>query len=80
MSNPKIGNKSEAWGFSSPKFGPRDSLSLGALATKYMEESYMSYCPEDMYKLNPPAAKPTEEYLEEAFNDDLNVTGLPPMV
>ena len=40
----------------------------------------MSHCPEGIYKLNPLAAKPTKEYLEEAFNDDLNITGLPPMV
>ena len=40
----------------------------------------MSHCPEDIHKLNPPIVKQTKEYLEKAFNDDLNVTGLPPMV
>ena len=34
----------------------------------------MSLCPENMYKLNPPAANPTKEYLEEEFNDDHNAT------
>ena len=53
LSNPKIGNKSEPWGFRSPNFGFKDSPTLGAAATKNIGEFYMSYCLEDMPKHNP---------------------------
>ena len=39
-SDPKIGNKSEAWGFRSPSFGFKDAPSLGAAAKKNMGEFY----------------------------------------
>ena len=74
LSNPKIGNKSEALDFRSPSFGLKYSPSLGAAATKNMGEFYMSHCPEDMHKLNTPVVKQPKEYLEKEFNDDLNVT------
>ena len=80
MSDSKIGNKLEAWGFRSPNFGFKDSPSLGATAKKSMGEFYKSYCPEDMQKLNPPVVKQAKECLERAFKDDVNIKGLPPMV
>ena len=38
------------------------------------------YGQEDMHKLNPPVVKQPKENLGKAYNNDLNVTGLPPMV
>ena len=60
--------------------GFQDTPTLGVAATKNIGEFYMSYCTEDMYKLNPLVVKQTKEYLEKAVNDVLNVVGLPPMV
>ena len=45
-----------------------------------MGESYKFHCPEDKCKLSSPDVKQAKEYLERAFSDYLNVTGLPPMV